>query len=512
MKRGFLVFLIFLLLSTEVCCAQGLDFASMTDDELSAILSGASIELAMRKMEQQNCQLLFEKDDISVYLTGESDFWEDEGMETLVLEVCVINQGPIDTYLYTESFYANAALINNSIGIWDIEPYSAIEDSLFIDFYDTGFTKMDMLQDIAFRFDLYDDSTNDPYDQTDELKLSFDGGIIMLNAPTDPPEAVSGTPQTIILAAINAEITFPENYHCQTRSQSDAASDQIFADHQYLIASSSALSASLTCLNSSGTDYLLLSDQAIKRDIVGIATQLKAYGMTLLGHEILRTDNNAFLVTDCSLVLDGVTIYQRQYSTLKSNLYANLTFTSESPFTEQQTAEMLAIASSLVWKPYSGFTYSTMTIEDVGISFQYPDQWLHEESIEYPFTYNSFLFTPPDGIKRIIIIAHANAAPYLKTPTGIADSAQMDIDQVSKSVLARYVIGVDENRLFETEINGEFYYLYRMTKAEDNASSDVIYQYFHLRDGIIYMFQFDAETDDAYYPVFEALLRSILYL
>ena len=164
----------------------------------------------------------------------------------------------------------------------------------------------------------------------------------------------------------------------------------------------------------------------------------------------------------------------------------------------------------------SGFAemldYNEMVLDDAKVAFLAPDQWLYEKDIDYPFNYNSFIFSDSDGEIRTIIVGHGDAVPYLKKATGISDKSKMNIGEIDKSVLAYYIIGVDEDRLHEIEINGQLYYRYRMTRAEDNASSDVIYQYFHLKNGIIYMFQFNAETDNEHYPVFETLLNSIRYL
>jgi len=315
--------------------------------------------------------------------------------------------------------------------------------------------------------------------------------------------------QTFSIDEINAEISFPDGYTCITRD--DGAGQ--FVDHQYLIArsSDSAVSCSVTCMNSSGMDYLLMSDEDLQLDINSIIPMLEQRGASVKSAGIYHAADNTFIVMDVNMVLEGSTVYQRQYSTMKSNLYLSITFTSDAPFSEEQYADMLLIAESLRWQSPAGTTYSKTILDDANVSFLYPDNWLYEKTVNRPFTYHSYLRTGDDGIKRIIIISYANASPYLMNATGITDPEQMDIGTVSKSVLARYVIGVNEDLLQEVEINGEPYYMYRLAETEANGSESILYQYFYLRDGMIYMFQFDRETDDMYYPVFETLLNSIVY-
>lgn len=319
--------------------------------------------------------------------------------------------------------------------------------------------------------------------------------------------------QAYTVDEINAAISFPDDYLCLSREESKDVAEDLFVENQYLIALSSDLSMefSLTCLNSSGVDYLSQSDPELQATIETLASQISAFGFEMIDQEIYRTTDNAFVAIETNLTSADSTLHQRQYSTLKSNLYLNLTFSSAAPFTDQHRADMRAIVDSFHWQSASELSYSEMKLEDAGVSFLRPDQWLHEESIENPFTYNSFVTTNAQGEKRIILVTHGNAAPYLARAIGTYDASKMNIGEIDKSTLAYYVIGVDETRLQETEINGELYYRYRMTREEDGASSDVIYQYFHLRNGIIYMFQFDAETDDVHYPVFETLLNSIRY-
>ena len=53
-------------------------------------------------------------------------------------------------------------------------------------------------------------------------------------------------------------------------------------------------------------------------------------------------------------------------------------------------------------------------------------------------------------------------------------------------------------------------YKYFLTKETEDDGS-VLLQYFIVKNGILYMFQYDADTDDDYYPVLEQTLSTVDY-
>jgi len=316
--------------------------------------------------------------------------------------------------------------------------------------------------------------------------------------------------QTFEIEPIRTAISFPDDYFCIPIYKTPEAKTN---EYEYLVAFSAdySLEFSLTCLNSSGQDFVTLRDADLQREMNASVSELTTYGVTTTDRGILRTEDQAYIVLDIVLPVDNATMYRRSYFTQKNNLAMSLTVTSEAPFTPEQSGEMRRIVDTVRTLDTADVTYSEMTIEGAGVTILRPDQWVHEKINNYPFTTNGFVYTTPEGEKRIISILYADAAPTLRQVTGIQETNRMNMGGVSKQILAAYVLGVDSTRLESVQIGGEDYYRYRMTKKEDNAAADVIYQYFHLRNGIIYMFQFDAETDDAYYPVFERVLNSIRY-
>lgn len=90
MKRFVSVFLVVLLaFSTSFALAEGMDFASMSDDALRALVDAARNELAKRELTAAENTVLFEQNGVKVYLTGAYDLSYDNAY--LSLEAVVVN-------------------------------------------------------------------------------------------------------------------------------------------------------------------------------------------------------------------------------------------------------------------------------------------------------------------------------------------------------------------------------------------------------------------------------------
>lgn len=109
MKRMIAALLATLLLLTVCAFAEGTDFASMTDEELHALVDGARNELANRELSATADTVLVDQDGVKVYLTGENR---------------VSSSG---TYLYLEAVVVNDSDKKVSVGVdtssingWDV--------------------------------------------------------------------------------------------------------------------------------------------------------------------------------------------------------------------------------------------------------------------------------------------------------------------------------------------------------------------------------------------------------
>lgn len=318
--------------------------------------------------------------------------------------------------------------------------------------------------------------------------------------------------QAVSLTEIGLTLALPDDYICTTKYDSQSIADD-FAPLSLQLKATSAdgiLQLNIVSMNSSGENYLLLDDTVLLQELEAQSQSMAANGMIPSNLAIVRTESNVFTRADYSFAIGDTSIPMRQYGTLYNNLSLVLTFTGSSDFTPEHERQMAAIVDSLQWTE-SDNSYTPMTIGEADISFLRPEQWLYEHKAGTPFTTHCFIKTLSDGKKRIITLMYGDAAPTLTSYCGVTDTSEMDMEHISKLQMAYLLIGVSPSKLQSVSVNGNDYYLYRMTRAE-GASADVLYQYFHLQNGIIYLLQFDAETDDAAYPVFNTFLESIQFL
>lgn len=318
--------------------------------------------------------------------------------------------------------------------------------------------------------------------------------------------------QAVSLTEIGLKLALPDDYTCATRYDSPSTADAFDPLFLQLKAASAddSLQLNIVSMNSSGENYLLLDDAVLLQELEAQTQAMATYGMTPSDLAIIRTKSNVFARADYSIGSGSASASMRQYGTMYNNLSLVLTFTGSGDFSPEHEQQMAAIVDSLQWTE-SENSYTLMTVDEANISFLRPEQWLHEHQTGTPFTTHAFIKTLSDGKKRIITLMYGNAAPTLTDYCGITTTAEMDMEHVSKVQMALLLIGVSPDKLQPVSVGGNDYYLYRMTKAE-GASADVLYQYFHLQNGIIYLLQFDAETDDAAYPVFETFLESVQFL
>lgn len=316
--------------------------------------------------------------------------------------------------------------------------------------------------------------------------------------------------QTVSLTEIGLTLALPDDYIYTTKYDSQSVIDAFDPLQLKATSADGILQLNIVSMNSSGENYLLLDDTVLLQELEAQTQSMAAYGMTPSNLAIVRTESNVFSRADYSFARGATSTTMRQYGTMYNNLSLVLTFTGSSDFTPEHERQMAAIVDSLQWTE-SDNSYTPMTVEEANISFLRPDQWLYEHEGGTPFTTHAFIKTLSDGKKRIITLMYGNAAPTLTSYCGVTDTSEMDMEHISKFHMAFLLIGVSPDKLQSVSVNGNDYYLYRMTRAE-GASADVLYQYFHLKNGIIYLLQFDAETDDAAYPVFETFLESVRFL
>ena len=171
MKRFTAVLFAALFLVMNVAFAEGLDFASMSDEELHSIIGGARNELAKRELVAGENTVLFEENGVSVYLTGEHDVYGDD---TLYLELgaVVVNDTEYSIGVDLESVSINGWIVYGG-GVSETEPGKRQEGTLDIDLSDAEISSYEEIEDIEFEFYVYDEETYDTLFSVDPVTVHF---------------------------------------------------------------------------------------------------------------------------------------------------------------------------------------------------------------------------------------------------------------------------------------------------------------------------------------------------
>ncbi len=173
MKKFISILLAFFLLG-GAAMAEGIDYASMTDVELRAILDGVRNELVKRELKAGDKILLFEQNGVSVYLTGKYQInsWG-EGNHTLELEATIVNESDAKISVFFDTVSVNGWEVSG-IGIVDINPGKKKKDDFKIHLNDADVTAYEEIEDIEFEFYVYDaDANKTIFRLEDPVKVLF---------------------------------------------------------------------------------------------------------------------------------------------------------------------------------------------------------------------------------------------------------------------------------------------------------------------------------------------------
>lgn len=152
--------------------AEGLDFASMSDDQLQAVIDGASAELAKRTPVQENEDVLIDQNGVKVYLTGNHEVWGYEEDWYLDLEAVVENNSD-----KTISILLDSASVNGwnvfSMGISDTQAGKKQKGVLDFYFSQAGIKTFEEVEEIEMVFTIYDSDNWNTVATTEPITITF---------------------------------------------------------------------------------------------------------------------------------------------------------------------------------------------------------------------------------------------------------------------------------------------------------------------------------------------------
>lgn len=172
--RKFLAILFAALLLCGSCLAEGLDYASMTDDQLHAIVDAARNELAKRELTLDGKTLLFEKDGVSVYLTSdfEADSLKTDSMHFMRAGVIVVNDSDKNMGVGIDSMSVNGWEVYSS-GFSSISAGKKGKNELSFNAVDTDITDVSEIETVEITFYMYDGDTYQTISEIDPITLHF---------------------------------------------------------------------------------------------------------------------------------------------------------------------------------------------------------------------------------------------------------------------------------------------------------------------------------------------------
>jgi len=151
MKKVFSVLLMLVLICTAgFATAEGLDYSSMSDEELHATISSARNELTRRELIAEEKLVIFEADNVQAYLTGNYEVY---GSDTvfLNLEAVIINDSDATVSLMTEACCINGWDVW-SMGIANTSAGKKHKGNFNIKLTDAEIATFEEIEEIEFTF------------------------------------------------------------------------------------------------------------------------------------------------------------------------------------------------------------------------------------------------------------------------------------------------------------------------------------------------------------------------
>ncbi len=171
MKKVFAILLAAMLLC-GTCVAEGLDYASMTDEQLHAVVDAARNELATRELVAGGKVLLFDQEGVQVYLTGDftADAFATDTMRFMRAPVIVINNSEKNINVSIDSMSVNGWEVN-SAGFSKISAGKKQKDELYFNAVETDVEAVEGIETIEITFKLSDADTFMFFAEIDPITL-----------------------------------------------------------------------------------------------------------------------------------------------------------------------------------------------------------------------------------------------------------------------------------------------------------------------------------------------------
>lgn len=169
MKKLIAVILVALLAFCGVATAE-MDYSSMTDDELHAILDGVRAELARRETVSGDTSSVFEEEGVTLYYTGDLELTGSTGL-MLSVQTKVVNNSQRNIKIFVTGLTVNGLVFNDS---W-INTVPAGQTGNMALFFPTNgeFESVDIINDLMATYKIYDADTNEKITEIGPITVHF---------------------------------------------------------------------------------------------------------------------------------------------------------------------------------------------------------------------------------------------------------------------------------------------------------------------------------------------------
>lgn len=174
MKRLFTLTLTLALALLLCSCAlaEGLDFASMTDEELQTVIDTARNELTNRQLIYAENTVLIDQDGIKLYLSGKNDFRLREESAYLELGTVLVNDSDKNVSILVDDLYVNGWRIS-ALGGGHADAGKKDKSTLDMNLFEAEITAFEDIEEMEFTFRVYDSDSYDDILVCDPITVQF---------------------------------------------------------------------------------------------------------------------------------------------------------------------------------------------------------------------------------------------------------------------------------------------------------------------------------------------------
>lgn len=166
-----LALILALLLAFASACAEGLDFASMEDETLQAVIEGAQAELKNRGAQSADDGVLVDQDGCKVYLTGNYEVY---GSDSCYLELEAIVENDSDRNI---CFDVQSASINDwqvyGSGIYNTGAGKKQKGTLVFCISDANIVSYEEIEDMEVIFYIFDGESYETIKVLEPIQLNL---------------------------------------------------------------------------------------------------------------------------------------------------------------------------------------------------------------------------------------------------------------------------------------------------------------------------------------------------